>query len=155
MVRKSIKARAGFDIADLEPIDLAPKCTVPAIFIQGFLLPVFAVCADLLTTSACQLAGRNDTLVRPHHTQSLYEAYGSATKRRIAIEGGHNTGRGAMCLEEISLFLYTHFFTEEGMACHLYGFGWSLGLYCMITFTRAKCNTWCGWTVPSSPCQPR
>lgn len=35
ILRKAIKARAEFDISDLEPIAMAPKCSVPAIFIQG------------------------------------------------------------------------------------------------------------------------
>jgi hypothetical protein len=35
ILRKAIKARAEFDITDLEPIAMAPKCSVPAIFIQG------------------------------------------------------------------------------------------------------------------------
>lgn len=91
ILRKAIKARAEFDISDLEPIAMAPKCSVPAIFIQG----------------------RNDTLVRPHHTQLLHEAYGSKVKRRIMIEGGHNTGRSSLCFEEISSFLFSSFFDDE------------------------------------------
>jgi hypothetical protein len=35
ILRKAIKIRAEFDISDLEPVAVAPKCSVPAIFIQG------------------------------------------------------------------------------------------------------------------------
>jgi hypothetical protein len=75
----------------------------------------------LCSRGGCQHvdAGRSDTLVRPHHTQLLFEAYGSSVKKRVTIEGGHNTGRGALCLEEISSFLFSSFiFDDEGTRRH-------------------------------------
>lgn len=63
--------------------------------------------------------GRTDTLVKPHHTAALLAAYGSSVKRRIVVDGGHNTGRGALCLEEISNFIFSSFLTPEGTNLNL------------------------------------
>eukprot|EP00930_Biecheleria_cincta_P034252 TRINITY_DN23683_c0_g1_i1.p1 TRINITY_DN23683_c0_g1~~TRINITY_DN23683_c0_g1_i1.p1 ORF type:complete len:596 (+),score=111.70 TRINITY_DN23683_c0_g1_i1:88-1875(+) len=85
-VRKEIKARAKFDIEDLQPINRAPRARSPALF---------AVAKD-------------DDFVLPHHTYDLHNAWGANIKKLVTFEGGHNGSRPRWFLDEGVDFLESH-----------------------------------------------
>ena len=58
-------------IEDLKPVDYAPKCKVPALFIHG-----------------CE-----DDFVDMSNTEKNMEAYGAADKDVVYCDGGHNDER--------------------------------------------------------------
>ena len=49
-VRKSVLAKANFDMNKLNPIDFVDKCFIPALFVVA----------------------KGDDFVRPHHGETLY-----------------------------------------------------------------------------------
>ena len=83
-IRKTIKEKAGFDMNLLNPIEVAPQCLQPALFITG----------------------KYDDFVDPHHTQDMYEAY-AGDKDIIYIDGDHNSSRPKICLQKVASFFYT------------------------------------------------
>jgi cephalosporin-C deacetylase-like acetyl esterase len=83
-IRKTIKTKAGFDINLLNPIELAPKCFQPALFITA----------------------KNDDFVEPYHTQAMYQAY-AGDKDILYVNGDHNSHRPSACLEKIGKFFYS------------------------------------------------
>mmetsp|Transcript_21313 Transcript_21313/g.38963 ORF Transcript_21313/g.38963 Transcript_21313/m.38963 type:complete len:525 (+) Transcript_21313:112-1686(+) len=86
-VREEIQKRANFDIEELVPLRKAPLARSPAIF---------AVAKD-------------DDFVLPHHTERLYQAWGSAPqdKKLVTFAGGHNGPRPQWFLDEAATFLET------------------------------------------------
>jgi len=64
--------------ADLSPVLLAPKCTVPALFLHG----------------------EQDELVKKAHTERNLAAYGCADKEAMYFPGGHNDPRPAAAEEK-------------------------------------------------------
>lgn len=85
-VRKEIKARAKFDIEDLQPIRRAPRARSPALFATA----------------------KDDDFVLPHHTYDLHNAWGANMKKLVTFEGGHNGSRPRWFLEEATDFLESH-----------------------------------------------
>mmetsp|Transcript_17092 Transcript_17092/g.25759 ORF Transcript_17092/g.25759 Transcript_17092/m.25759 type:complete len:230 (+) Transcript_17092:3-692(+) len=85
MLANSVQSIAGFDIADLNTLHQVPKCILPAIFI----------CA------------KRDDFIGMHHTQSLYDAYGTPHDKKsiIIADGDHNTLRSSQSLLAIGTFL--------------------------------------------------
>mmetsp|Transcript_18896 Transcript_18896/g.44079 ORF Transcript_18896/g.44079 Transcript_18896/m.44079 type:complete len:518 (-) Transcript_18896:158-1711(-) len=86
-VREEIQKRANFDIEELVPLRKAPMARSAAIF---------AVAKD-------------DDFVLPHHTERLYQAWGSAPqdKKLVTFGGGHNGPRPQWFLDEAATFLET------------------------------------------------
>merc|ERR1712003_603846 len=82
-------SRVGFNPADLRPIDLVSKVSVPALF--G--------------------VGANDTLTLPHHTRELYSQW-SGPKQFHTFQGDHNCDRPAWFLAKAAGFLWENFQTE-------------------------------------------
>ena len=76
-IKSEIKTRAGFDLAEVNPLEKAPLATCP-----GF----FVVAVD-------------DTLVLPEHTQRLPDAWGG--NKVMAVDcGGHMDERSGWIVEE-------------------------------------------------------
>lgn len=69
-VAKTIKKKADFDLNKLTPITHVKECFIPALFATG----------------------EQDDFIKPHHTQTLYEAY-AGDKNLIKFEGDHNSSR--------------------------------------------------------------
>merc|ERR1719277_971043 len=70
-VRDEVSVRAGFDMYEVRPALAAARARCPALF-------VFST---------------GDSLVRPHHTQEVFQAWGGAGSSLVALEGDHNDVR--------------------------------------------------------------
>ena len=81
-VKKTIKAKCGFEIEDLRPIDHASLCTAAAFFIHAM----------------------KDELIPLEHTLKIYEQY-AGEKYLNVCEGGHHTKRDKELLEKVATFL--------------------------------------------------
>ncbi|CAE7306257.1 mdn1 [Symbiodinium natans] len=80
--RAAIRARAGFDIEDLEGKSHARKCFMPALFI----------------------AARGDDFITPWHAEELCQAY-HGEKEFYLTEGDHHSSRSVVCRQKATLFL--------------------------------------------------
>lgn len=83
IVRKSIKSRAKFDVKDVNPIDHVGEAFIPALFVVA----------------------NDDTFIKPHHSEELYEAY-NGDKDLKRIEGDHNSSRPQFFLDSVGVFFY-------------------------------------------------
>lgn len=83
-IRDTIEEKAGFDLSQLNPINLVKNCLQPAFFITG----------------------KNDDFVLPHHTQDLYQEY-AGDKDIIYVDGDHNSPRPKICLGQAAKFFYS------------------------------------------------
>lgn len=83
-IRNTIQEKAGFDLNDMNPINLAPSCFQPALFITG----------------------KHDDFIEPHHTQEMYENY-AGDKDILYVDGDHNSPRPKDCLQIIAKFFYS------------------------------------------------
>jgi hypothetical protein len=84
VVGRTIQSRAGFDIELNRPIQYAPKCRAPIIMAHAI----------------------DDTFIRLHHSQLLFEAYGGDIKRLVILDGDHNSARDEEFYEEAAEFLH-------------------------------------------------
>jgi len=82
-VRKEVQNRAHFDINEVVPLNAAPLAQCPAFF--G--------------------ASLDDVLVRAHHSQDLYEAWGFHEIEIRNFEGGHNDRRPTWFMQEAADWL--------------------------------------------------
>lgn len=80
--RAAIRARAGFDIEDLEGKSHARQCFMPALFI----------------------AARSDDFITPQHAEQLWHAY-QGEKELYMTEGDHHSARSVVCRQKATLFL--------------------------------------------------
>ena len=62
--RPQVKTRANFDLYKLRPVDAAATCYTPVLFGTG----------------------EGDTLIRPHHSQQIYDAY-KGDKNLVTFDG--------------------------------------------------------------------
>ncbi|EFA83276.1 alpha/beta hydrolase fold-1 domain-containing protein [Heterostelium album PN500] len=81
MIRGSIKKRAHFDIKDLDIVPTTEQVFIPALFAHG----------------------KDDTFVRPHHSEKLFEKY-QGDKNRILLDGDHNSDRPHFFFESVCIF---------------------------------------------------
>jgi pimeloyl-ACP methyl ester carboxylesterase len=81
-IRSTILKKAEFDIKDLNPIDCADKCFIPALFI----------------------AGEEDDFIPPSHSEKIHNLY-AGDKNIIIVEGNHNSLRPRFMLDSVSIFL--------------------------------------------------
>jgi hypothetical protein len=51
------------------------------------------------------IAAKDDDFIAPHHTDELYSKY-SGDKKKMLVEGDHNSQRGLEVMDEISRFFY-------------------------------------------------
>uniref|UniRef100_A0A7S2J0W2 Serine aminopeptidase S33 domain-containing protein n=1 Tax=Haptolina brevifila TaxID=156173 RepID=A0A7S2J0W2_9EUKA len=82
VVANSVKSRAGFDLYKLRPVDAAKTCFAPSLF-------------------GC---GAEDILVRPHHSQQIYDGY-AGDKNVVKFEGDHNDIRPGFFQDSACIFL--------------------------------------------------
>lgn len=81
LMKKGIKSRANFDIAECSPIKHVDCCFVPALFVHGEM----------------------DDFIKPHHSQVLCDKY-AGEKNRILVKGNHNTIRPQFMKDSASIF---------------------------------------------------
>eukprot|EP00762_Andalucia_godoyi_P001753 ANDGO_07068.mRNA.1 Uncharacterized protein YqkD len=82
-MRKSIKARAKFDIFECDPLQYAPLCFVPALFGHA----------------------TGDEFVKIHHSEAVFSAYGG-DKNFVRLPGDHNSERPDFWLDSVCIFFY-------------------------------------------------
>lgn len=83
IVRKTIQNKAKFDINNLCPISHVKEAFIPALFVHG----------------------KDDSFIKPHHTQKLYDEY-SGDKNIVFCEGDHNSTRPGFLFDSIGIFFY-------------------------------------------------
>lgn len=82
LVASTVKSRANFDLYKLRPVDAAATCYTPALFGTG----------------------SGDNMIRPHHSQQIYNAY-KGDKNLVTFDGDHNDLRPSFFLDSASIFL--------------------------------------------------
>lgn len=82
-IRRTIQAKADFDIDELNPIDHVDKTFIPSYFI----------------------AATEDNFIMPHHTQQLYQKY-AGDKNLNMVEGDHNSPRPQHFMDSVGIFFY-------------------------------------------------
>ncbi|EGG21210.1 alpha/beta hydrolase fold-1 domain-containing protein [Cavenderia fasciculata] len=85
MVRSSIKKRAHFDIKELDIVPVAEKVFIPSLFAHG----------------------KDDTFVRPHHSEKIFEKY-QGDKNRLLLDGDHNSDRPEFFFQSVCIFFTNH-----------------------------------------------
>ena len=83
VIGKKIKEKAGFDIAKVIPVDLAPMCFSPVLFIHG----------------------EQDSFINKSHTERLFAAYAGEDKQVMYVPGEHNSPRPLDTMIAAVLFL--------------------------------------------------
>lgn len=84
IVSSTVKNKAKFEIADVEPIKHAANSTSPIFIIHG----------------------RNDTFIPYHHSELLLQAYqGEQKQLKIILGADHNTARPATVIIEAVMFI--------------------------------------------------
>lgn len=83
LVKSTVKKKANFCLDDIEPINYAKRCFIPALF----------------------TAALDDNFVKPHHSKLLYEVY-QGDKNIIQIEGDHNSIRSKFFKDSAGIFFY-------------------------------------------------
>lgn len=78
----------------VEPIAHAARCSTPALYAHG----------------------REDSFVRPHHTEWLHERHASEHKELLLVDGNHNSCRPAAFLDATSRFLFQHLLSPDEQA---------------------------------------
>lgn len=68
---RSVKKRAGFDINNIAPVEMVPRSYVPAFFGHA----------------------KQDTFVRPHHSERLHSAYAGDKEIMLFDNCDHNSPR--------------------------------------------------------------
>ncbi|KAJ3683676.1 hypothetical protein LUZ60_013903 [Juncus effusus] len=82
-MRKIIKKKANFDIMDLDTIEVAKRCFVPALFGHA----------------------TDDDFIRPHHSERISDSY-MGDKNMIKFEGDHNSPRPQFYFDSVTIFFH-------------------------------------------------
>ncbi|RCV44728.1 hypothetical protein SETIT_9G398000v2 [Setaria italica] len=82
-MRKIVKRKANFDIMDLDTIQVAKRCFVPALFGHA----------------------TEDDFILPHHSDKIYESY-IGDKNIIKFDGDHNSPRPQFYFDSITIFFH-------------------------------------------------
>jgi alpha/beta superfamily hydrolase len=90
MVKSSVKKRANFDLNDIEPINYAKNCFIPALFCSA----------------------KNDDFVKPHHSKKLFEEY-QGEKNITSVDGDHNSVRPKYFKDSAAIFFYNSLQVEN------------------------------------------
>ncbi|CAK0822423.1 unnamed protein product [Prorocentrum cordatum] len=85
VIHSEVRERAGFDMYDLQPVERAPGAVAPALFATA----------------------EDDTLVPPHHSRALHDAWGGDCEL-VTFGGGHDGQRPHWFLEHAAAFLEEH-----------------------------------------------
>ena len=82
-IKETIKEKAEFNLDDVEPINYAEKCFIPAFFCHS----------------------KQDTFVNIHHCKDLYNLY-AGDKSIVYVKGNHNSERSIHFKESVAQFFY-------------------------------------------------
>ena len=82
-IKETIKEKADFNLDDVEPINYAEKCFIPAFFCHS----------------------KQDTFVNIHHCKDLYNSY-AGDKSIVYVKGNHNSERSVHFKESVAQFFY-------------------------------------------------
>ena len=82
-IKETIKEKAEFNLDDVEPIEYANKCFIPAYFCHS----------------------KGDTFVNIHHCKDLYNLY-AGDKNIVYVKGNHNSERSIHFKESVGQFFY-------------------------------------------------
>ncbi|GJN31524.1 hypothetical protein PR202_gb19933 [Eleusine coracana subsp. coracana] len=82
-MRKIVKKKANFDIMDLDTIQVAKRCFVPALFGHA----------------------TEDDFILPHHSDKICESY-AGDKNIIKFDGDHNSPRPQFYFDSITIFFH-------------------------------------------------
>ncbi|KAG8063314.1 hypothetical protein GUJ93_ZPchr0003g17767 [Zizania palustris] len=82
-MRRVVKRKANFDIMDLDTIQVAKRCFVPALFGHA----------------------TDDDFILPHHSDKIYESY-VGDKNIIKFDGDHNSPRPQFYFDSITIFFH-------------------------------------------------
>ncbi|EMS48134.1 hypothetical protein TRIUR3_10822 [Triticum urartu] len=116
-MRKIVKKKASFDIMDLDTIQVAKRCFVPALFGHA----------------------TEDDFILPHHSDKICEAY-VGDKNIIKFDGDHNSPRPQFYFDSITIFFHNvlnppdvpddhYFLTPHGSLGQSNGLGGRSGKY--------------------------
>ena len=83
LVKDTVKEKAGFCLDDIEPINYAKNCYIPAYFCHA----------------------KNDSFVNIHHCKELYQIY-AGDKKVVYVKGNHNTPRPKSFKQLVAYFFY-------------------------------------------------
>ena len=83
VVKSSVKKRAKFDLNDIEPINFAGSCFIPALFCSA----------------------KDDNFVKPHHSKKLFDVY-QGEKNITSVDGDHNSVRPKYFKDSAAIFFY-------------------------------------------------
>uniref|UniRef100_A0A1D1XWE5 Uncharacterized protein yqkD n=1 Tax=Anthurium amnicola TaxID=1678845 RepID=A0A1D1XWE5_9ARAE len=82
-MRRVIKRKANFDIMDLDTMQVAKHCYVPALLGHA----------------------TDDDFIQPHHSDRIYDAY-AGDKNIIKFDGDHNSPRPQFYFDSITIFFH-------------------------------------------------
>ncbi len=82
-VKSTVHKKANFKLDDIEPIQFAERCYIPALFV----------------------AANNDNFVKPHHAKTLHDIY-PGDKNLVNIDGDHNSHRPRFFKDSATIFFY-------------------------------------------------
>lgn len=83
LVKSTVQKKANFKLDDIEPIQFAERCYIPALFV----------------------AANNDNFVKPHHAKILHDVY-PGDKNLVNIDGDHNSHRPRFFKDSATIFFY-------------------------------------------------
>jgi hypothetical protein len=83
LVKSTVQKKAKFKLEDIEPIEYAKRCFIPALFV----------------------AAKDDNFVKPHHAKILHDVY-PVDKNLVNIDGDHNSTRPKFFKDSAAIFFY-------------------------------------------------
>jgi len=83
LVKSTVLKKANFKLDDIEPLEFAKRCYIPALFV----------------------AAKDDGFVKPHHAKYLNDVY-PGDKNLISIDGDHNSIRPRFFKDSAAIFFY-------------------------------------------------
>jgi hypothetical protein len=83
LVKSTVLKKAKFKLEDIEPINYAQRCFIPALFV----------------------AAKDDNFVKPHHSKILHDSY-PGDKNLVNIDGDHNSVRPRFFKDSAAIFFY-------------------------------------------------
>nr|XP_043612348.1 uncharacterized protein LOC122584191 [Erigeron canadensis] len=82
-MRRVIQKKAKFDIMGINPLKVAPKTFIPALFGHA----------------------KGDKFIQPHHSDLIFNSY-AGDKNMIKFDGDHNSSRPQFYYDSVSIFFY-------------------------------------------------
>ena len=113
-VRKAIQRRAGFNLANVDPLAVMNRCEeIPTLFLHA----------------------NGDNFVGKHHTDLLYQAHTGPSKELFTFEGDHNSFRPLDVYDRVSTFLHKYALRSHQRSGRFYR-----PLHMAVTGEEEKCR---------------